>query len=369
MVHYGVPADLLEFRDEFFPQPTPASTTRPKPNLTLDAAAVNVHGLAPGLKMSECGERPDPATINPESRKIDAAFYNVDDVPDDGRQRWADQILSLEFKRDDVSLDPFDEEEENICSTPTLTPNAQHVALFTLVVLGTRIRFVRWDRSGTVVTRAFDYVQKWNVSCEILWRIGNCTMTQLGFDPSATRLYPGQAEYNLMDTAADNVEGDVVGTEHVVSGSKLPDGHFKYIMKKESYILRSLLDPALKGQARAPDLEMRELAPKVHIDKNEEFAEDNNPVLRFRPTLPRSRTPAAWTYPALFTIFREEGPAALYKGFVPKVLRLAPGGGVLLTEDVKRVNSTTSKLLVRHTSELAPDLSVSDISTTTPLCC
>jgi len=37
-----------------------------------------------------------------------------------------------------------------------------------------------------------------------------------------------------------------------------------------------------------------------------------------------------WTYPALVTIFREEGPIALYKGFVPKVLRLAPGGGVLL---------------------------------------
>ena len=56
-----------------------------------------------------------------------------------------------------------------------------------------------------------------------------------------------------------------------------------------------------------------------------------------------------WTYPAyasflpislgmvvtgfpyrLITIFREEGPKALYKGFVPKVLRLAPGGGVLL---------------------------------------
>lgn len=37
-----------------------------------------------------------------------------------------------------------------------------------------------------------------------------------------------------------------------------------------------------------------------------------------------------WTYPALLTILREEGPAALYKGFVPKVVRLAPGGGVLL---------------------------------------
>jgi len=37
-----------------------------------------------------------------------------------------------------------------------------------------------------------------------------------------------------------------------------------------------------------------------------------------------------WTYPALMTVMREEGPAALYKGFLPKVLRLAPGGGVLL---------------------------------------
>ncbi|KAG8846478.1 hypothetical protein FRB91_000779 [Serendipita sp. 411] len=37
-----------------------------------------------------------------------------------------------------------------------------------------------------------------------------------------------------------------------------------------------------------------------------------------------------WTYPALVTIAREEGVAALWKGFVPKVLRLAPGGGVLL---------------------------------------
>jgi solute carrier family 25 2-oxodicarboxylate transporter 21 len=37
-----------------------------------------------------------------------------------------------------------------------------------------------------------------------------------------------------------------------------------------------------------------------------------------------------WTYPALVTIFREEGFVALYKGFVPKFLRLAPGGGVLL---------------------------------------
>ncbi|KAJ3287840.1 hypothetical protein HK104_008432 [Borealophlyctis nickersoniae] len=37
-----------------------------------------------------------------------------------------------------------------------------------------------------------------------------------------------------------------------------------------------------------------------------------------------------WTLPALGTIVREEGFGALYKGFVPKVLRLGPGGGILL---------------------------------------
>jgi len=37
-----------------------------------------------------------------------------------------------------------------------------------------------------------------------------------------------------------------------------------------------------------------------------------------------------WTYPSLFTIYKEEGVRALYKGFWPKVLRLGPGGGILL---------------------------------------
>ncbi|KAI9138736.1 mitochondrial 2-oxodicarboxylate carrier protein [Paraphysoderma sedebokerense] len=36
-----------------------------------------------------------------------------------------------------------------------------------------------------------------------------------------------------------------------------------------------------------------------------------------------------WAIPALGTIAREEGLRALYKGFVPKVLRLGPGGGIL----------------------------------------
>lgn len=37
-----------------------------------------------------------------------------------------------------------------------------------------------------------------------------------------------------------------------------------------------------------------------------------------------------WAWPGIGTVFREEGFSALYKGFLPKVLRLGPGGGILL---------------------------------------
>ncbi|KAG4302694.1 hypothetical protein PCK1_001049 [Pneumocystis canis] len=37
-----------------------------------------------------------------------------------------------------------------------------------------------------------------------------------------------------------------------------------------------------------------------------------------------------WTFPSLWVIYKEEGFRALYKGFVPKVIRLGPGGGILL---------------------------------------
>ena len=65
----------------------------------------------------------------------------------------------------------------------------------------------------------------------------------------------------------------------------------------------------------------------------------------------------------LAIIAREEGFAALYKGFLPKVLRLAPGGGVLLlvvefTLDVFRKGTLgafiSSRLLLTTSSALGP---------------
>jgi len=48
------------------------------------------------------------------------------------------------------------------------------------------------------------------------------------------------------------------------------------------------------------------------------------------PRVPGQVPKYNWAWPGVFTVAREEGFAALYKGFLPKVLRLGPGGGILL---------------------------------------
>ncbi|KAF4595540.1 mitochondrial 2-oxodicarboxylate carrier 2 [Ophiocordyceps camponoti-floridani] len=48
------------------------------------------------------------------------------------------------------------------------------------------------------------------------------------------------------------------------------------------------------------------------------------------PKVPGRAPKYNWAWPSVLTVFKEEGAAALYKGFLPKVLRLGPGGGILL---------------------------------------
>ncbi|GES61988.1 2-oxodicarboxylate carrier 2 [Aspergillus terreus] len=48
------------------------------------------------------------------------------------------------------------------------------------------------------------------------------------------------------------------------------------------------------------------------------------------PKVPGQTPKYNWAWPAVGTVMKEEGFSALYKGFMPKVLRLGPGGGILL---------------------------------------
>jgi solute carrier family 25 (mitochondrial 2-oxodicarboxylate transporter), member 21 len=53
-------------------------------------------------------------------------------------------------------------------------------------------------------------------------------------------------------------------------------------------------------------------------------------VSRMRNVLPGEASPYRWSWQSVALIAREEGVQSLYRGYLPKLLRLGPGGGIML---------------------------------------
>ncbi|EIW52973.1 uncharacterized protein TRAVEDRAFT_135109, partial [Trametes versicolor FP-101664 SS1] len=157
--------------------------------------------------------------------KIDAAFFQPAHVFSDGRPHWADQVIAVEFKSHKTTHDPFDDRVDSNVEAQAATRKKvrgqlidyaeqifryQHrTELYMLLVMERRFRFLRWDRSGTIVTRAVDYFEQPGLLCEMLWRMSQLTEEQLGYDPSATRIHREDSDYLRMNTIAVPVETDV----------------------------------------------------------------------------------------------------------------------------------------------------------------
>ncbi|KAH9927521.1 uncharacterized protein BXZ73DRAFT_78546 [Epithele typhae] len=265
MAHRAVLSDVRTFCDKFFPV---LPHTKRRPNRTinpfwrLEAAggmlerqiqtdfADAVKKLVPGLVMAVTSDRPDDLAVDPTRQKGDAAFFYPHSVPEDGKPRWGDQIISVEFKQGLPGNDPFDEKVSGfsdaisrtevrgqlISYAALLLAMQQREAFFSLFVIGRKCRFIRWDRSGAIATKLIDYYSEWKAFCDILWRIGKCSECddQLGLDPSATRIYPGTEEFQAMADIATTRDGDVKHNERIVHDDELNeaggfDGEFDYI--------------------------------------------------------------------------------------------------------------------------------------------
>ncbi|KAH9884202.1 hypothetical protein C8Q73DRAFT_669856 [Cubamyces lactineus] len=234
MAHKAVRMEVADFQDSFFPLPD-GITTEQHPQWPADVfnglatgdklteeeiqacfvKVVNDNNLLPGMKMSASSEKPDVTDIGDFKQKPDAAIFKADSVPTDGRPHWADQLVTVEFKHNYPSQDPFDDRKDDgfdsdaetrkevrgqLIDYAELVFRVQHrTALFMILVINRNVRVLRWDRSGTVVMRAFDYVDQPQVLCEILWRMSLLSDEQLGMDISATRLHPSDTDYKLMD--------------------------------------------------------------------------------------------------------------------------------------------------------------------------
>ncbi|CDO75325.1 hypothetical protein BN946_scf184848.g2 [Trametes cinnabarina] len=266
MAHKAIRVEVEEFLVHFLKTSGPSSSNSP-PTLDVNpfeglANAVNMqeseisdffvkavskHDLAPGLKMALSEHRPDKNDA--DKQKIDAAFFRPQFLPTDGRPHWEDQMVPVEFKAHDTAKDPYDDREAGTVDAYAQTRKQvrgqiihyaqkifeyQHrTSLIFLIVIGRRFRLSRWDRSGTIVTRAIDYVEHPQILCDALWHIGRMSDEELGLDPTAHRVLPGTADYVKMIRAKFEPDGipDIAHTERLLDAFPPVDAVFAYVRK------------------------------------------------------------------------------------------------------------------------------------------
>ncbi|EJF56423.1 hypothetical protein DICSQDRAFT_141278 [Dichomitus squalens LYAD-421 SS1] len=214
--------------------------------------AINSGCLDSGSQLSPQDSR---VFSNGSENVTHAAFFRSE--PTSFPPSWYDETVPVVFARHFTGGDPFDdaeyedeygviqEEKDNVMRPAMRIVEhlfaAQHrVFLFMILVIGRRFRLLRWDRAGIIVTPSVDYVETPSELCDCLWRLSLLDDAALGFDPSATRVLPGDVDYLRMDLAAMKSAHDVDHTERPLD---MGDAEGSVVFEYTRTLFRSTLPP------------------------------------------------------------------------------------------------------------------------------
>ncbi|KAH9938807.1 uncharacterized protein BXZ73DRAFT_26568, partial [Epithele typhae] len=171
--------------------------------------------------------------------KSDAALYLEGTKPKEGRPSWHHQRLLITFKTGGAAFDPFDDSAAAAASSPA--NNRAHVrrqiiasvgcsflyrirtALFSLFVLDSTFRFLRWDRSGVFVTERIDYVKDPTTLIKLLTGFLMLDAESQGIDPSVRLIPEATKEWEEMKRVGTNPIYFDVPELSYEPGSVVPD--------------------------------------------------------------------------------------------------------------------------------------------------
>ncbi|KAI0770650.1 hypothetical protein C8Q74DRAFT_1202130 [Fomes fomentarius] len=217
-------------------------------------------------------------------QKLDGGLYRKEHAPpSNGRTDWRKVELSWEVKCTEVIDDPVDEQQlgdkpylplGSGNATPNLSQIMSHATLvfdrqhrthhFTVIILDSMARLIRWDRSGIVFTEKFNYKTEPHKLGRFLWCFSRLTPAQRGHDPTVTPVVSGSGDHELMLRRAENplkVNGCPVG-EHAREAFKdslkedwpwfkmsVPDtaGERKLLVGKPHFIAAGLVGRGTRG--------------------------------------------------------------------------------------------------------------------------
>ncbi|KAI0337295.1 hypothetical protein BDW22DRAFT_1364281 [Trametopsis cervina] len=173
----------------------------------LLVAAIETSGCCPSFKLHNTSNNPDSITgVMPDC----AMFLTADGYADGFKSNYMndvhivwevkpgkehDAFLSEGDDPNDLTPRPFEnlsmkgsKNRGQQIDYATWIMRLQHrTHVFSVSIVGHNARFIRWDRSGAVVSAAFNYITGNNYLSEFLWRYEKATDEQRGFDTSAVR--------------------------------------------------------------------------------------------------------------------------------------------------------------------------------------
>lgn len=174
---------------------------------SLQVAAIETSGCCPSFKLHNTSNNPDSVTgVMPDC----AMFLTADGYADGFKSNYMndvhivwevkpgeqhDAFLSEGGDPDDTIPRPLEhlsvkgnENRGQQIDYATWAMRLQHrTHTFSVSIIGHNARFIRWDRSGAVVSAAFNYITGNNYLSEFLWRYEKATDELRGFDTSAVR--------------------------------------------------------------------------------------------------------------------------------------------------------------------------------------
>ena len=143
------------------------------------------------------------------------ALYPEFCIPSDGMHHPEDQELLIEFQHgisEPSDIETYLNGLSSVDERPFVYPHlasavaSQHrMAIFVFLVNSTKMRVVRWDRSGAIYTDAFDYTTPIGLEVlrDLLWAFAHLSPAQRGHDPTARRLCSSDPDFRLMSDIAD----------------------------------------------------------------------------------------------------------------------------------------------------------------------
>ncbi|EJF56424.1 hypothetical protein DICSQDRAFT_174940 [Dichomitus squalens LYAD-421 SS1] len=169
------------------------------PEAKLSELFINTVNTANILPCATVSSLPSPEENRKHAVITDAAIFRHNSTSVVTTPSWTDQIVPVVFSPYFPGGDPFDltvyapysgtqkkrQRVFNRISTivDVLFAAQQRVFVFVLLVIGRSFRLIRWDRAGAIRISALDD-------------------STLGFDPSASRVLPGDVDFLRMDIAA-----------------------------------------------------------------------------------------------------------------------------------------------------------------------